>query len=195
MPAFSVKIEPSKKRVVLKIVDNDKVVSSFTLKAKKTFDGNILIYDHDDIEIVVMPELKKIVTFKKDEVNGDIAYGASDRLFKYLALRGVISLDSVQGAGTLNSFEAKILDTDMKIPIKLTLLAISKWIEEERPYFEYGEDFEDLMRDRLVEPDNEESTELGEVPHDKSKGSIVPGYYRSPYWMSYILEQLDAKEQ
>ncbi len=39
-----------------------------------------------------MPEQKKIVTFKKDGVNGDIAYGASDRMFKYLASKGIINI-------------------------------------------------------------------------------------------------------
>jgi hypothetical protein len=48
-----------------------------------------------------------------------------------------------------------------------------------------------MMDDRLLKPDDEESTELGEVPQDGQKGSIVPGYYRSPYWMSYILEQAE----
>jgi hypothetical protein len=138
-----------------------------------------------------MLEQNKIVTFMKEDVNGDIAYGASDRLFKYLASKGVISLDSVQGSSTANSYEAVISQTNIKIPIKITMLVISKWIEKERPYFEYGEDYEELMKDRLVEPDDEEATELGEVPHGKSKGSIVPGYYRSPYWMSYILEQVE----
>ena len=180
-----------KKKVILKIIDEDEVLASFTLKAKKTFDGNIIIYDHADIDIILMPEQKKVVTFKKDDVNGDIAYGASDRLFKYLASRGVVSLNSVQGSNTSNSYEAVISGTSIKIPIKIVMLTISKWIEKERPYFEYGEDYEDLMKDRLLEPDDEESTELGEVPQDKSKGSIVPGYYRSPYWMSYILEQVE----
>ena len=67
------------------------------------------------------------------------------------------------------------------------MLSLAKWIEKERPYFEYGEEYEDLVNNRVTEPDTEESTELGEVPQDKQKGSIVPGYYRSPYWMSYIL--------
>ena len=134
------------------------------------------------------PEQKKIVTFKKDDVNGDIAYGASDRMFKYLAKKGVINIDSVQGGSILDSFEATIPETELDVPIKLIMLSLAKWVESERPYFEYGEDYEDMMRDRLIEPDDEESTELGEVPQDKQKGSIVPGYYRSPYWMSYILE-------
>mgnify|MGYP003628337759 CR=1 FL=1 len=189
MPDIRIRFTPSRKRLVLKIVDNDEVLSSFQLKAKKTLDGNIIIYDHADIDIIVMPEQKKIVTFKKDGVTGDVAYGAADRMFKYLATRGLIGLENVQGGSILNSFEVAIPDSDLKIPIKVVMLSMSKWIQEERPYFEYGEEYEDLMQDRLVEPDDEEATELGEVPHDKSKGSIVPGYYRSPYWMSYILEQ------
>lgn len=188
MPDVRIRFTPSEKKVIVKVVDENEVLASFSLKAKKTLDGNIIIYDHADIDVILRPEQKKIVTFKKDGVNGDIAYGAADRLFKYLSSRGVISHESVQGGSTLDSFEATIPQTNMEAPIKVILLTISKWIEKERPYFEYGEDFEDLINNRVLEPSAEESTELGEVPQDKQKGSIVPGYYRSPYWMSYILE-------
>ena len=189
MPSVRITFTPSQKNVLIKVVNEDEVLASFKLKAKKTLDGNIIIFDHDDIDIVLRPEQKKIVTFKKDDVNGDIAYGASDRMFKYLASKGVVNIDTVQGGGTIDSFEVAIPETNLEVPIKLIMLTLAKWIEKERPYFEYGDDYEDMMRDRLLEPDDEEATELGEVPHDKSKGSIVPGYYRSPYWMSYILEQ------
>ena len=189
MPSVRITFTPSQKNVLIKVVNEDEVLASFKLKAKKTLDGNIIIFDHDDIDIVLRPEQKKIVTFKKDDVNGDIAYGASDRMFKYLASKGIVNIDTVQGGGTIDSFEVAIPETNLEVPIKLIMLTLAKWIEKERPYFEYGDDYEDMMRDRLLEPDDEEATELGEVPHDKSKGSIVPGYYRSPYWMSYILEQ------
>ena len=188
MPDVRIKFTPSRKKVTLKIIDQDEVLSTFHLKAKKTLDGNIIIYDHADIDIIIMPEQKKLVTFQKDSVTGDVAYGASDRMFRYLATRGLISLDNVRGGSILNSFEVALPVSELKIPIKVLMLSISKWVEEERPYFEYGEDFEDMIQGRITDPDKEESTELGEVPHDKSKGSIVPGYYRSPYWMSYILE-------
>ena len=138
-----------------------------------------------------MPEKKKIVTFKKEGSPGDSAYGASDRMFKYLGSRGLIDLNSIQGGNVLGSYEATIPDSNIQITNKIVLLGLSKWMEKERPYFEYGEDYEDLTQNRLLEPDDQESTELGEVPQDTSKGSIVPGYYRSPYWMSYILEQVE----
>jgi hypothetical protein len=188
MPNVKISFTPVKKKALIKIVDMDKVVAAFTLKAKKTLDGNIIIYDHKDIDVVIRPEVKKVVTYKKDGVNGEIAYGASDRMFKYLFEKGVIDVSQVQGGSTLDSFEVPIPDTNSQIPIKLIMLSLAKWIEKERPYFEYGEEYEDLVNNRVTEPDTEESTELGEVPQDKQKGSIVPGYYRSPYWMSYILE-------
>lgn len=188
MPNVKISFTPVKKKALIKIVDMDKVVATFTLKAKKTLDGNIIIYDHKDIDVVIRPEVKKVVTYKKDGVNGEVAYGAADRMFKYLFEKGVIDVSQVQGGSTLDSFEVPIPDTNSQIPIKLIMLSLAKWVEKERPYFEYGEEYEDLVNNRVTEPDTEESTELGEVPQDKQKGSIVPGYYRSPYWMSYILE-------
>ena len=188
MPNVNIKFVPTKKKVLIKVFDEDRVIVNFTLKAKKTLDGNIIVYSHKDIDIVVRPELSKITTFKKEEVTSSIAYGAADRLFKYLANKGVVSLETVQGGNIADSFEAVILKTELKAPIKIALLCISKWIESERPYFEYSEEYEDLIDQRITDPDVEESTELGDVPHDSQKGSIVPGYYRSPYWMSYILE-------
>ena len=188
MPKLNIKFLPSQKKLKVKVYDEDQVLKTFSLKAKKSLDGNIIVYDHHDIDIVVRPELKKITTFKKEEITGNIAYGASDRLFNYLADKGVISLESVQGGNVADSYEATILKTNVKIPIKIALLCISRWIETERPYFEYAEEYEDMQDERLTSPDAEESTELGEVPQDVQKGSIVPGYYRSPYWTSYILE-------
>ena len=72
MPSVRITFTPSEKNVLIKVVNEDEVLASFKLKAKKTLDGNIIIFDHDDIDIILRPEQKKIVTFKKDDVNGDI---------------------------------------------------------------------------------------------------------------------------
>lgn len=187
MADLSIKFTPSNKKIILKIIDEDEVIATFNLRAKKTLDGNIIVYDHADIDIVLMPERSKITTYKKDAIPSSTAYGAADRLFKYLASKGLIDRESFQGGGLLDSFEAKIPQTSIETPYKLILLSISKWLEKERPYFEYTGDYLDQAEERLTDPDNSESTELGEIPQDDQKGSIVPGYYRSPYWMSYIL--------
>ena len=71
MPSVKIVFTPSKKNVSIKIIDKKEVLASFSLKAKKTLDGNIIIFDHKDIDIVVKPEKNKVVTFKKDEVNSE----------------------------------------------------------------------------------------------------------------------------
>ena len=68
---------------------------------------------------------------------------------------------------------------------KMALINISKFIDEERPYFEFAEKFGDLAVDRYTDPGQEESTELGEVPHEEVKGNLRPGYNYGPYWQNY----------
>ena len=36
------------------------------LNARKTLDGDIMIFDHEDMDIVVMPSKKKVITIPKD---------------------------------------------------------------------------------------------------------------------------------
>ena len=55
MPDVRIKFISTNKRVILKVVDENEILASFVLKAKKTFEGNIIIYDHADIDIVLMP--------------------------------------------------------------------------------------------------------------------------------------------
>ena len=71
---------------------------------------------------------------------------------------------------------------------RMALINVSKWIDEERPYFEFAEKFGELTVDRFTDPDEEASTELGEVPHEETKGALRPGYNFGPYWQSYTYE-------
>ena len=63
---------------------------------------------------------------------------------------------------------------------------ISKFIEEERPYFENIEAMVSATDSEFVDPDKADSTELGEVPQQAQQGSIRPGYVRDPYSFSYM---------
>ena len=64
------------------------------LKARRTLDGKVMIFDHEDIDIVLSMESKKCVTFPKQQTS-DKAYQAQDRMFDYLIRRGCMAL---QGA-------------------------------------------------------------------------------------------------
>ena len=65
------------------------------IKARKTLDGNLLILDHDMIDIVLNPAEHKILTFPKSTAAED-AYGSQARLFEYLADKGIIIRESIQ---------------------------------------------------------------------------------------------------
>lgn len=182
---ISVKIGPGS-TAPDKLVDSkpSPKVAEFELNMRKTLDGDIMIFDHADIDIMIMVQKGKIVSFAKD-IMSEVVYGAQDRLFKYMAKKGLIKVDSVQGGTVYGAMEAEMLPSEELNRVNVTVLNISKWIDTERPYFEFVEKYEDMETERLTDPEEEDSTELGEVPHDETKGSMRPGYNYGPYWQSY----------
>lgn len=153
------------------------------LNARKSIDGNVMIFDHIDIDIVMMPEKKKIVAFPKETMS-DIVYGAQNRMFDFLIKKGIIIPETVRGGNVYGALEGVFPESNSADTTNVVLLSLSKFMEEERPYFAYDKAYRQQETDRLVDPEDEESTELGEVPHEKSKGSITrdthgrytPGY-------------------
>jgi len=163
------------------------IVAKVKLNIRKTLDGDIMIFDHSDIDIIIMKEKQKIVAFPKDMMS-EVVYGAQDRLFKHLRKKGLVRVDSIVGGSIYGSLEADLLASEDFNNVRLAIINISNWIDEERPYFEFVEDFEEMQGDRLTDPDEEDSTDLGEVPHEETKGTLRPGYNYGPYWQSYTYE-------
>ena len=148
---------------------------SVVLQARRTLDGNGMIFDHKDIDIVVMPGKKKIISFAK-EVYGDAVYEAQDRLFKFLARKGVVGHETIQGGNIYSSMEAKILESKDYNPVQIALFSIGKFMEQEKPYFEFEKSFDEEFEKRLADPGPEDSTDFDpEKYHDAEKGSIRPG--------------------
>ena len=160
------------------------VVTSVDLKIRRSMNGDYYISDHADIDIIILKDKKKILVIAKDMMS-ELVYGAQDRLFKFMTQKGIVVPDSIQGGSIYGSMEGQLHDSEEYDPIKMATINISKHIEDERPYFEFIEKFEDMEADRFVDPDEEESTELGEVPHAETKGVLRPGYNYGPYWLSY----------
>ena len=80
------------------------------LNIRKTLDGDLMIFDHADIDIVIMLEKKKILTLPKELIT-DQVYGAQNRLFSYLRKKGIINFDSIQGGNVYGSLEAGMLES------------------------------------------------------------------------------------
>jgi len=172
--------EPANETFNIKIVDPNRELLEFKLNMRRALNGDLMIFDHTDIDIVVMLEKKKIVAFAKDLMS-EVVYGAESRLFEHLKKRGIVAFDSIQGGSVYGSLEAVILDSSELDSIKTSLYEISQWMDVERPYFASIEAYDDMMDDALTNPDAENSTELGEIPHEEEKGSILQHNLFAPY--------------
>ena len=169
-----------KPTIGIKITNNNLKDYVFELTARETLSGDLMIYDHKDIDIVLMQEKKKIVAFAKDMLT-DTVYGAESRMFEHLRQHGIVAYDSIQGGNIYGSMEAKILESKKFDSIKSALFEIANWFKEETPMIESLEDHDQIMDDALLDPDDEHATELGEVPHEEEKGSILQNNMFSSY--------------
>ena len=158
------------------------------LKARRTLDGNIMIMDHEDIDIVLMLEKGRCITFPKEEMSDKI-YSAQDRMFKYLSKRGLVDRSTVRGGNVFGSLEAEMLES--KIPgvdqTQAFLYCIHEYITEEKPYFKTSAEYDDERLDALLRPDPEDSTELGDVPQSDKKGSMDSKIRPFGYMYNYSL--------
>jgi len=143
------------------------------LEARKTLDNNILIMDHERVDIVIYPSKNKILAVAKNNFD-DLVYEIQNRFFNFLFKSGIIDLSSVQGGNVYGSMEGTILEsaTEGVDPIQMAILSIDKFMDIERPYFMVSKAYDRAETARLTEPDPEDSTELGEVPQGEEKGAL-----------------------
>lgn len=165
----------------------ESAIVQLEMDIRKSLSGDLMIFDHGDIDIILSPGTNKITAFPKDVIS-ELVYGAQNRLFTHLRKRGIITPESIESGAYFGAVEAQ-----MQAPFsenlnaaKLALVNISSFIDEERPYFESTEAIISMTDDELIHPDKEDSTELGEVPQSTEKGSIRPGYVRDPYSLNYL---------
>ncbi len=120
--------------------------ATVSMNIRKSLDGNFMVFDHPEIDIAVLPETMKIVTFAKEKHSKNV-YEAQDRLFTFLRNKGVIQLGSIQGGNVYNSLEAIIPESKVEgvSSTQSVLYNISKFLEEERPYYEQVKAYHDQL--------------------------------------------------
>jgi hypothetical protein len=145
------------------------------LDMRKAVDGSLMIFDHPEIDIVVVPTTSKVVTFPKKTYNDEV-YNAQDRLFSHLFKAGVITPGTVEGGNVHGAMGAVILPpTNPKFPVAdLVVLSVGKFIEKEKPDYLFAKAYEKEVDEMYVDPPSEDSTPLGKVPQAVKKGSIQP---------------------
>ena len=143
-----------------------------SLLMRKGLDGRLIVYEHDHIDIVYLPEKKKVVAFAKQDYS-DIIYETQNRLFEFLVKKGMCAPESIQGGNVYGSIEGKMLNSKDNLPVEhLFVMNLKKWLDSEKPALEMDKEYNEKYTDMMTEPDAEDSTELGEVPQEEEKGSI-----------------------
>ena len=175
---ISSNLQPTAEPITVKISGPNTTMIEYKLDMRRALNGDIMVFDHKEIDIIVLVEKKKILAFAKDIVC-DSVYGAEKRLFEYLRKKGIVQYDSIEGGNVYGSLQGILLESKEVDPVKMALYEISKWLVEEKPYMEH--DHKDSLDDLMLNPDQENSTELGEVPHEEEKGSIKQHGLFAPY--------------
>ena len=81
----------------------------------------------------------------------------------------------------MDLWKQKLLDSKKYDSVKSALVQIAEWFKEEKPMIDYVEQHDETMDDELLNPDDDKATELGEVPHEEEKGSILQKNLFAPY--------------
>ena len=191
MTELKIKIEPSGQEGAPPV----EASTTISARIRRTLDGDLVFFDHEDIDIALSPGKRKVFAFPKD-VMDDKVYGAQDRLFRYLRKKGCVRPESIQGGNYFGSMEASIPENNLEgaNEIQIILLNIHKFIEEERPEFMTTKYIKKGTQDSNLNPSDEESTELGEVPHSSEKGSMDPRVRPYGYMYNYSLLRESDKD-
>ena len=163
-----------------------------SLEARKTMNGDFLILDHVDMDIVIAPKENKVVTFPKERLD-DYVYDSQSRLFHHLSRRGIGVRDSVRGGNVYGALEGTLSEAQNEAvdPVEMAIFSISRFIDKERPHFEFVRQYDDYIDNNLTDPPPDESTPLGKIPEEPRKGSIVPNM--RPYNLMYKMYEQKGK--
>ena len=164
--------------VKIEIVEKDEI--NFKLMTRSAINGDIMILDHKDIDIVLKQDNGKILTFAKETIS-DYTYGAESRLLEFMRKKGILEYDSIQGGNIYGSLEGQLMKSEDVEVSKVALKVISEWMTTEESYLKGTTAYDDMSDDHLLSPDGEYSTELGEVPAEEKKGSILQHNLFAPY--------------
>ena len=182
--------------IVRGVKDQEPITKQIIFKeAKKSLNGDIMIFDHDLIDIVVSKEKSKISVYPKKVVTEECTI-IQDKLLMSLAKTGVIDRSSIRSGSVHSSLEGSIYKSaDEKISsFQMTLYEVYNFLQDEEVNIKSRDTFQDRLQDFFLDPDEEDSTELGEIPQDPKKGSL--DHQVRPYGYQYmysILREITEK--
>jgi hypothetical protein len=164
---------------MIKLKIDDPIDAKLRLKAKKNIAGDIVILDHPDIDIMISPDENRVLTFPKKEY-ADHIYALQSRLFDFLTRKGICKHGSVRASNVFGSLQGTMLADKVSQPAvdptHIAIYLITKFLKDELHFGDIVDDYQDSYEKELTKPPDDETTELGKVPHDPHKGT---NYYGS----------------
>jgi len=153
------------------------------LKARKMINGDILILDHPEIDMIISPEKSRVLALSKKEFSSHI-YATQSRLFDYLCRKGVIQYGTVRSSNVFGSLQGTLLEdkavTDNTTNnVQIAMYSIANFLNEEASEYNVVKQAENDLERMYTDPSNKDSTEMGEVPHEPLKGSNYFGSYNA----------------
>ena len=176
----TIKLIVKQQPIEIKVIPPIKV----SLNIRRSLGGDYMVFDHPLYDIVIMPDKNKIVTFTKRDARMD-PYPSQDKFFDYLDKKGALTRDSVQGGNVFGSLEATYPSNDKVNTLEVLLLIIHSFMKEETKEINAALEYDMAVDDMYADPSEQDSTELGEVPHEEEKGSIPR--MNMPYGLIYRL--------
>jgi len=157
-----------------------------TLDMKKSLGGHFMIFNHKDMNVVVKVKERKIVAYSKSNFS-DIVYNTQNRFFNYLVEHGVVEPETIRGSNVFGSLLAEYPENkEIKNLSEVVLYNIALFMIEELDYMENMKKLEMEREEELLDPSDRDSTELGEVPQETTKGSMQPYYPGYSYGLAGI---------
>jgi len=157
-----------------------------TLEIKKSLGGHLMIFNHRDINVVVKTKERKIVTYSKGNFS-DIVYNTQNRFFNFLTENGVIEPETIRGSNVFGALLAEYpQNKEIKNLAEVVLYNIALFMLDETKYMEQVKKAEIEREEELLDPSDEKSTELGEVPQETTKGTAQPFYPGYSYGLAGI---------
>ena len=152
------------------------VQASIPLQVKKTLDDNLIITDHEYLDIIINPAEGKIITLPKPNVEKDV-YDYQKELMNNLFMGGITNAASPQGGPVFGMVETTYPIEGNVDTLQAVLYRISEFMQSIAGDEEFAREYDENIEDRFTDPNAKDSTRYGEIPpyQDTPEGSALQG--------------------
>jgi len=167
--------------------EQEKPQATISLKIKKTLDGNLLIDDHEHMDIVIIPSLGKVLTMPKPYAERE-SYPYQKEFMYEMFKGGVLVGNSTQGGAKFGVVEAAYPKEGDVNTLQSLLFRIDKYLKETNANEVFADEYDENIEDRFTDPGEKDSTAYGEIPpyEDTPEGNTDASTNYNFYGYGYL---------